>query len=86
MYWYCASSTCTLACAVRARRAKMSRMRSLRSMTFYFELFLDVGDLGAGKLIVENNEADVFPHHILPYFPPALPLPMNVALSGCGSR
>ncbi len=33
MYSYCASSTCFLACAVRALRAKMSRIRRGRSST-----------------------------------------------------
>ena len=55
----CASSTCSLPSRVRARRAKMSRISCVRSMTLRSTRLLDVAQLRRRQLVVEDDDVDV---------------------------
>ena len=58
-YFSCASSTCHLPSRVRARRAKMSRISWVRSMTLRSSSLFELPQLRRRQLVVEDHHVDV---------------------------
>ena len=85
-YWYWASSTCVLACAVLALLAKISSIRLLLSNIFDFSLkifsifLICVGDKSSSKIITETS-FDLAKEYTSSIFP----FPKKVFLSGLES-
>ena len=58
-YFSCASSTCHLPSRVRARRAKMSRISCVRSITFRSSAASSCRSCAGDELVVEDHHVDV---------------------------
>ncbi len=83
MYSSCASSTCVRASRLRARRAKMSRISALRSMTFLSVIFSRFRTW-AGERSSSKTISPASCRSAVRFSSSALPLPMKLAGSGAG--
>ncbi len=75
-YWYCASSTCALACAVCARMANISRIRLVRSIMRILSSFS----------ILRSWRAESSSSKMITSISCSFPVPTNVAVLGVSNR